>query len=694
MNIPREIQNTMSTNTSNPHNSRRDFIRQSTMAATGAMLLPRLAQGATPSISSSLSHDRWPGRLVVGGKTLDDFIAISEEASPNASWTLRVYQSVSVPELQIRSQERTVGAVTEWIPTLVNNAEKPSGKVTKLHSLAASWPTRGPVNFYGNKGASNKRDEFLDRIEHDIDLIELIPAGGRSSDGILPFFALTDRHDSLAIGIGWSGRWSATLRHASGNLEVEVGLPNVGFVLRPGESVRLPSVLLARAPGAGADQARRLVRTHLINHVIPKTADGQSPNFTTYSTVYQSLSTNPLFGTQEVSEQVEIAHLERAAAMGFETYWIDATWYGNSRLWTSEVGNWYARRSDFPRGLRPISDRAHELGMKFLFWMEPERAKPDSEWVRKHPDLFLTFSEENNPYKSPEWRDGMLLNLADPRAVDLAFSKISALITEFNADVYRQDFNIKPLALWYAADAQDRVGITEIRYIEGLYALWDRLLAAHPGLVIDNCASGGRRIDLETLRRSMPLWRSDYLMDKTPAEMAAGINIANQTQGWGLGHWTADHLGWIRSFDAYAIRSVLATGFMSYRALPDNEQNPEYADAIAAVAENKRLRPLICEERIGLIAPDLEKEAWTAFQHHRHSDSSGIIVALRGPGVDSDSITLRPEHIDVRGTYQVTRWDDYRAAPATRIAGAELKEILVTIPKTRSSVLVEYRRVS
>lgn len=58
-------------------------------------------------------------------------------------------------------------------------------------------------------------------------------------------------------------------------------------------------------------------------------------------------------------------------------------------------------------------------------------------------------------------------------------------------------------------DADDRKGITEIKHIMGLYRLWDALLERFPHLIIDNCASGGRRIDIETLRRSVPLWRSD-----------------------------------------------------------------------------------------------------------------------------------------------------------------------------------------
>jgi len=595
-----------------------------------------------------LPDDRWPGRLVVGGQALDDFVAVAEEPSPEASWTVRVFQSTTVPELQIRAQWRTIGAVTEWIPTLVNNSANPSGKITEVRSLAASWQTRGPVDFYGNKGSQAELDDFADRTELDIDTITLMPEGGRSSDGIFPFFALTDRHDALAIGIGWSGRWDATLRHASGNLEIEVGLPQVGFVLRPGETVRLPSILLAQAPGANPNQVRRLVRAHLANHVVPKHPTGNIHNFIAHGTMHQ------YHVTRVTNEQIEIEAMERAAALGFEAHWVDACWYGDEPDWAGQAGNWNVRRSAFPRGLRPISDRAHELGMKFIFWMEPERARLNTEWPRAHPDLFLSFAGDH-----PEngWtKDNLLLNLGDPRAVDLAFETISSLITEFNADIYRQDFNTTPLYAWYAADAPDRVGMTEIRYVEGLYALWDRIQAAHPGIMIDNCASGGRRIDLETLRRAVVLTRSDVVDVGNKAGPEGKVNIVNQTQCWGLGHWLADHAVLNATFDAYAVRGALCTGFMAYRVLPKDEHDPEYADAIAAVSEMKRIRSFMADERIGLIAPDLEKEAWTAYQHQ-------------------------------------TKWNDYRADPLVQLSGAALKELAMTIAQTRSSVLVEYQRV-
>jgi|GEM_PF-5631313 len=61
---------------------------------------------------TALPDKRWPGRLIVGGKTLDDFVAVAEEPASDASWTVRVFQPTTVPELQIRAQWRTIGTVT------------------------------------------------------------------------------------------------------------------------------------------------------------------------------------------------------------------------------------------------------------------------------------------------------------------------------------------------------------------------------------------------------------------------------------------------------------------------------------------------------------------------------------------------------------------------------------------------------
>ena len=47
-----------------------------------------------------------------------------------------------------------------------------------------------------------------------------------------------------------------------------------------------------------------------------------------------------------------------------------------------------------------------------------------------------------------------------------------------------------------------------MKHVAGLYEFLDALLAARPHLLVDNCAGGGRRMDLEMLKRSVTFWRS------------------------------------------------------------------------------------------------------------------------------------------------------------------------------------------
>lgn len=120
-----------------------------------------------------------------------------------------------------------------------------------------------------------------------------------------------------------------------------------------------------------------------------------------------------------------------------------------------------------------------------------------------------------------------LFDLGNPEARGFLASFISERIRVWGLDCFRHDANIAPLEFWRAADAPDRQGLTEIRWVEGLYAFWDELLRRHPHLLIDNCASGGRRIDLETMSRSVPLWRTDF----------PGDPLGKQCHTYGLSFW-------------------------------------------------------------------------------------------------------------------------------------------------------------
>ena len=102
--------------------------------------------------------------------------------------------------------------------------------------------------------------------------------------------------------------------------------------------------------------------------------------------------------------------------------------------------------------------------------------------------------------------------------------RIDRIIKENGIDLYRQDFNMDPLPLWQSGDAPNQRGMTENGHVAGYMAFWDELQRRNPNMLIDSCASGGRRNDMESVRRSIPLLRSDYRLE----------SIGNQGMTYGL----------------------------------------------------------------------------------------------------------------------------------------------------------------
>ena len=135
----------------------------------------------------------------------------------------------------------------------------------------------------------------------------------------------------------------------------------------------------------------------------------------------------------------------------------------------------------------------------------------------------------------------LVYNFADEEAVAYMTDLIAKQLTDLSVDWYRQDCNFAPAETWIHNDTlagENMVGYTEIKYITGLYAFLDGLVEKVPCLMIDNCAAGGRRMDIEMMSRSVPLWRTDYTSN-TKATICDGVRNIN----YGLSWWIPLHCG-------------------------------------------------------------------------------------------------------------------------------------------------------
>jgi len=139
------------------------------------------------------------------------------------------------------------------------------------------------------------------------------------------------------------------------------------------------------------------------------------------------------------------------------------------------TGTWEVDTKRFPRGLRAISDHAHSKGVNIIVWLSLSVLHRERGYMRNIQNGF--------------WND--VIDLGNLEALQWLTDHVCKLIKEQGIDLYRNDFNMDPLEFWRKNDAEDRQGITEIRYVEGFLTYWDELRRRNPGMLIDTCASGG-----------------------------------------------------------------------------------------------------------------------------------------------------------------------------------------------------------
>src|SRR5208337_3454887 len=132
-----------------------------------------------------------------------------------------------------------------------------------------------------------------------------------------------------------------------------------------------------------------------------------------------------------------IALAEKAASIGTERFAVDDGWFGTRDDDHRGLGDWWVNPAKFPRGLKPLIDKVHALGMDFGLWVEPEGVNPNSDLYRAHPDWVLNFPGRPRS----EARNQLVLNLARDDVRDYMLAMLDRLLTENEISYLRWDYN-------------------------------------------------------------------------------------------------------------------------------------------------------------------------------------------------------------------------------------------------------------
>ena len=563
----------------------------------------------------------------------------------------------------------------EWVVYFENTGKADTPILENIQALDAMVPLVGvgKETLHWSKGGVASFEDFMpQQASLAMGAKQHLEAGtGRSSCRLLPFFNVEGQGSGVVVAIGWTGDWTAEFTNKPGGMHVKAGMTKTHLRLHPGEKIRSPRILMLTYRG-DRWRGQNLLRRFILAHHRPK-LNGEP--------LVAPITWGNWGGT---SAEVHLDNIQKIidARLPVDYYWIDAGWYGRDGKagpWAEEVGNWIVAKDLYPNGFQPLSSLLQRSGRKLMLWFEPERVRKDSQWYKKHHDWLIDTKGSN-----------CLMNLGDPEARKFVTDFISARIDEFGLGCYRQDFNMNPKPYWEAADAPDRQGISEIRYIEGLYAFWDELLARHPHLMIDNCASGGRRIDLETIGRATPFWRTDG--PRNP--------VAHQNHTYGLMAWVPlSAISEDREGDDYEFRSSISSGLcVNWFHSGDGPQKkfyPEFPWAWGKRVLDQYLtfRHLYYGDYYPLTPFTLEETQWLGWQYDRPELGEGMLQLFRRKDSPYESIRVKPRGLDPGAVYTLTNLD---VPGTTTVSGRELLEkgLSIVIKNQPGAAIVIYNRTS
>jgi hypothetical protein len=324
---------------------------------------------------------------------------------------------------------------------------------------------------------------------------------------------------------------------------------------------------------------------------------------------------------------------------------------------------------------------------------------PNGAWTYGHIDSqdlaagkFELFSRRDAGSGGPNgW---CLLNMGDPTARRWITDRIDSIIKSQGIDVYRQDFNIEPLGFWRANDAPHRQGMTENLYVQGYLKYWDDLLARNPTIYIDSCASGGRRNDLETMRRSVPFLRSDRLFAPTGQQAhSMGIFQWLPLNGTGTLVGKSAIMGdadFGNKVDPYLFRSDMSSVFiLASDIMNDGFDYDQYRTLVNQYRE-------FSAEYLGDFYPltpnTLDDAKWMAWQFNSPERATGMVQAFRRAHAGESSVRLKLRGLDENATYVVTDID--QPQQARTMTGKQLGEegLEVQVQAQPGAAILRYAR--
>lgn len=334
-------------------------------------------------------------------------------------------------------------------------------------------------------------------------------------------------NEEISNGLMWqienNGSWNMEISDSMNMLYLKLSGPSEAEnhfwkELRPGESFE--SVKTAVASVGGGLQSGIEVMTQYRRRIRRKNDDNKK-----LSVIFNDYM-NCLNGDPTTEKLFPL--IDAAAEAGCEYFCIDCGWYSDGYWWDG-VGEWLPSKKRFPNGIKEPLEYIRKKGMIPGLWLELEVMGIKCELANKLPDDWF-FMRHGRRIKD---HSRYQLDYRNPQVREYASGIIKRVVEEYGVGYIKMDYNIN-MGIGTDNNA-DSAGEGLLEHNRAYLKWIDEIFEKYPDLIIENCGSGGLRMDYAMLERhsiQSVSDQTDYRKNAVIAAAASSLVTPEQSAVW------------------------------------------------------------------------------------------------------------------------------------------------------------------
>lgn len=352
-------------------------------------------------------------------------------------------------------------------------------------------------------------------------------AGSMPVNKFFPFVGVKDKKNKVFWGaqLAHPASWQMELYRKDDGLAVSGGMADRDFGhwmkrVEPGEVFTTPEAIVsvchtdsidiftARLTASGQESVREIPRSEQELPII----------FNEYCTTWGCPSHENIRRILDVIRD-----------KGFTYFVIDCGWYKEANVpWDISMGDYEVSGELFPQGLSATVEAIKEAGMIPGIWFEIETVGRAAKAYQETDHLLKRDGKVLTTYFRRFW------DMTDPWVLDYLEKRVIKTLNQYGFGYMKVDYNE---TIGIGCDGAESLGEGLRRNMEAAAEFLEKVKRQVPGIVLENCASGGHRLEPGMMARtSMASFSDAHECVEIPI-IAANLHrciLPRQSQIWAV----------------------------------------------------------------------------------------------------------------------------------------------------------------